>query len=111
MKNIIIVLLAILLTMSVTFQAVADGPVTKLGRGLSNVATCPLEVTKGMDDAKQESGIFAGLITGTLEGTVNMVKRAAVGVYEIVTFPIPAPKDYKPILKEPEYFLEGEKDY
>lgn len=111
MKKFTIALLVIFLTMSVAFQAAADGPVDKLGRGLTNVATCPFEITKGMDDEKQESGIFAGLITGTLKGTVNMVKRAAVGVYEVATFPIPAPKGYKPILKEPEYFLEEPKSF
>lgn len=32
-------------------------------------------------------------------GAGNMVKRILVGAYEIVTFPIPLPKEYKPVLE------------
>jgi hypothetical protein len=35
-----------------------------------------------------------------------MCVRAVVGVYEIATFPIPLPKGYGPILKDPEFFFE-----
>ena len=87
-------------------SAYALGPVEKLGRGLANVATSPFEVTKGMGDVSAEKGPFAGLTWGLLEGTVNLVKRAVVGVYEIGTFPVPFPKDYEPILEDPEFFLQ-----
>ena len=87
-------------------EKATDGPIEKLGRGVANVVTCPLELMKGMDDAKQESGLFAAVTWGILQGTFNIVKRAAVGVYEIATFPIPLPKDYAPILTDPEFFWE-----
>ena len=32
--------------------------------------------------------------------------RAVVGAYEVVTFPIPLPSDYEPILTDPEFFGE-----
>ena len=89
-----------------TVEKATDGPIEKLGRGVANVATCPLELIKGMDDAKQESGLFAAVTWGILQGTFNIVKRAVVGVYEVVTFPIPLPRDYAPILTDPEFFWE-----
>ncbi len=109
MKKVIAVLIVIVLVLAVSAPGYADNAVDKLGRGVANVITSPFELTKGMDDAKQENGIFAACTTGLLKGTVNIVKRAAVGVFEIATFPIPLPADYKPILKDPEYFLEKEK--
>ena len=38
----------------------------------------------------------------------DIVKRAVVGVYEIATFPIPLPKDYEPIITDPEFILQKE---
>ena len=87
-------------------SAHAEGPVDKLGRGIANVVTSPFEIFKGMGEANEKDGIFAGVTTGLLKGTVDTVKRCAVGVYEVVTFPIPIPADYDPILEQPEYFLE-----
>ena len=110
MKKVIAILIVFGIVLSAGSVATAeDGPVKKLGRGITNVATSPLDLIKGMGDATQESGILAGLTWGVLKGTVNVVKRAAVGVYEVATFPIPLPKDYAPILDEPEFFLEKEK--
>lgn len=106
MKRSVAILIIIILIVLVMAPAHADGPVKKLGRGVSNVVTCPFELTKGMGDAQEEGGVFAGLTWGVLQGTVNMVKRAAVGVYEMATFPVPLPDNYDPILEDPEFFLE-----
>jgi putative exosortase-associated protein (TIGR04073 family) len=89
-------------------EDITKGPIEKLGRGIANVLTCPLELPKGIGDVDEEKGAFAAYTWGVLQGTVNIVKRAVVGVYEIATFPIPLPKDYEPILTDPEYFLEPE---
>ena len=110
MKRTSFLILAILVMLLMASTVCAeDGPVQKLGRGIANVVTSPFELTKGMGDVKEESGIFAGLTWGILQGTVNVVKRAVVGVCEIATFPLPLPKDYKPILDDPEFMLEKEK--
>jgi len=106
MKRFIVFLLIVGLVFSLTAPAYADGPVKKLGRGVANVVTSPFEIFKGMGDTTDEQGIFAGLTWGLFQGTVNLVKRAAVGVFEIATFPIPIPEDYGPILTDPEFFLE-----
>ncbi len=109
MKNLVVVLLVMGLFFSFTLAVHANGPVKKLGRGAANVVTSPFELTKCMGDTKAEKGVFAGLTWGVLKGAVNIVKRAVVGVYEIATFPIPLPKDYEPILEDPEFFLQKDR--
>jgi putative exosortase-associated protein (TIGR04073 family) len=102
--------IAILIIAGVVFlsalPAYAGNPVEKLGRGLANVGTSPLEIPKTMGQVQEEKGIFAGWTLGVLQGLVNTVKRAGVGIYEVVTFPIPFPRDYEPILEDPEFFLQ-----
>ena len=112
MKGLVTVLIIAGLVFSLALPACAAShettyrPMQKLGRGVANVVTSPFELPKGMGDASAERGAFAGLTWGILQGTVNIVKRAAVGVYEIATFPLPIPKNYEPILEEPEFFLQ-----
>ena len=48
------------------------------------------------------SGPWAGFTWGLLRGVGYGFIRTAGGVYETVTFPVPAPADYRPIMV-PEY--------
>ena len=107
MKKITSVIIVIVLLLATAVSVQADNALDKLGRGAANVVTSPFEISKNMGDAKTEDGIFASLTVGLFKGIFDFGKRAVVGVYEIVTFPIPIPADYKPILTDPEYFLEG----
>ena len=84
----------------------ADNQLTKLGRGLANIITFPLEIPNNISKTNNSDGPFAGWTVGVLKGLWWAGARAVVGVYETVSFPVPAPKDYQPILKDPEYFLE-----
>ena len=106
MKNGILVLIVAGSIFLSALSAYAGNPVEKLGRGLANVGTSLFEVPKTMGEVKTEKGIFAGWTWGVLKGIVNTVKRAGVGLYEVVTFPIPYPKDYGPILEDPDFFLK-----
>lgn len=106
MKKALTVMVVGALVFSLAPPVHADGPLKKLGRGMANVLTCPLEFPKALGEAHDEDGLFASFTWGVLAGTFNIVKRAAVGVYEIVTFPVPLPADYKPVLDDPEFFLE-----
>ncbi|MFQ5952332.1 MAG: exosortase system-associated protein, TIGR04073 family [Candidatus Omnitrophota bacterium] len=106
MKKVVALVVVFGMIMTLAGSAYADDALKKLGRGMANVITCPLEVVKGMDDAKQESGIFAACTWGVIQGSFKTLMRAAVGVYEIATFPIPIPEDYQPILTDPEFFLQ-----
>ena len=105
MKKGVLVVVAVGVICLLAVPAQAGNPVEKLGRGLANVATSFFELPKTMGEVKREKGNFAGWTVGVLEGLVNIVKRAGVGVYEVATFPIPFPKDYEPILEDPEFFL------
>jgi putative exosortase-associated protein (TIGR04073 family) len=85
-----------------------NGPVTKLGRGIANMATCPLEIIAGIKRSTDEDGgLLAGVTVGLLKGTINTVKRAVVGVYETASFPIPS---YDPIITDPVFFFGEELD-
>lgn len=105
MKKIILLSLVVVLLFSGT--SYADNALTKLGRGVCNVITCPFEIIHRMGEANDERGPFAGLTWGLLDGIYKMGLRAIVGVYEVATFPIPLPAGYAPIITDPEFFLEG----
>jgi len=89
------------------FTTKLDGPATKLGRGLCNIVTFPLEIPEQISRVNRSDGPFAASTVGVLKGLGWAVGRACVGVFEAATFIFPAPKNYEPILKDPEYFLES----
>jgi putative exosortase-associated protein (TIGR04073 family) len=72
------------------------GPEQKLGRGMANVT----EVVRlgEMNRSVEQNGLFlgtdVGITTGMVEGFDRTVARTGLGIYEIVTFPIPP---YHPI--------------
>lgn len=74
----------------------------KLGRGLTNVVTSPLEFGYEIDRGIETSGLYKGCCFGVIRGFVKAVSRLGVGVYEVVTFPIEIPDEFAPII-EPEF--------
>lgn len=76
---------------------------TKLGRGFLNILDAVTEIPGTMMRKSSTDGVGTGLTVGLLEGVVNTVKRAVVGVYEVASFPIPVPADYEPILDDPQF--------
>ena len=94
----------LLLTMST--PAYCQSPMKKLGRGFCNVVTFPFELPEQIQRVNNQDGPMAGWTYGLIKGLCMMGVRAMVGVYEVATFPIPLPKDYKPILTDPEFFFE-----
>ena len=105
-KRTVIAVIIFSFLVAIAAPAYCDDPLKKLGRGICNVATCPLELLKQPSDVSNADGPMAGLTYGILKGAAMVGVRALVGVYEIATFPIPVPQDYKPILTNPEFFLE-----
>ena len=89
-----------------TTACYAGTPLEKLGRGVSNIVTSPFEIFYRIGKANDEKGPFAGFSWGLLDGLFRMGMRAVVGVYEVVTFPIPLPDGYNPIITDPEYFCQ-----
>ena len=103
------ILIGIIISLFVIAFAVpgyCDDPIRKLGRGICNVTTFPLEMVKQTSDIANSDGPMAGATYGVLRGIGMMGARIIVGVYEIATFLVPVPPEYKPILTDPEFFLE-----
>jgi putative exosortase-associated protein (TIGR04073 family) len=105
-KKFLLMILIVLFVMMLTAPGFCDGPAEKLGRGLSNILTFPLEIPQQISRVNDSKGPFAAGTVGVLKGIGWAVSRACIGVYEAATFAIPCPKDYQPILNDPEYFLE-----
>jgi putative exosortase-associated protein (TIGR04073 family) len=84
----------------------ADTALKKLGRGVANVATCPFEIYHRVGEVNKENGPIAAFTWGLLKGVYKMGVRGLVGVYEVLSFPMPYPENYGPILTDPEFFLE-----
>ncbi len=78
--------------------------ITKLFRGMVNAATGWMEIPKQISLIWGESGAGTGLTWGLIKGIGYAVARSVAGGYEIATFPLPIPEDYKPIM-HPEYVL------
>jgi len=72
-------------------------PLRKLGRGCSNLLFGVVEVPNQLTKVDSEHG-GAAMTYGLGKGLVRWVRREFVGVYEIVTFPVAAPRGYKPVM-------------
>lgn len=77
---------------------------TKMGRGIVNVLTGWIEIPKNVAREWRETDPFTGLILGTIKGIGWGFGRTISGVYEIITFPFPIPRNYEPLMM-PEYIL------
>ena len=97
MKKALKMFLVIFMFTAVTVPAMAvedydaSGPLTKLSRGIANVAFSPLELLKQPYDVNQNMGAIPGITYGVLRGVCFTIARIGVGVVDIVTFPVPLP--------------------
>lgn len=88
----------------------AQTAVRKLGRGLAGMTTSFLELPGNVVAETRDQGAAVGIPLGFAKGLGMIVVRTLVGVYEFVTAPIPAPADYRPLLRPEfpwDYFEEG----
>ena len=101
----------VVLLLPLSAQAGTDAPpsghnaLRKLGRGAANVLFGVVEVPNQVTKATSEHGGGAGATYGVGKGFVRWIGRELIGVFEIVTFPIPAPRGYQPVMK-PEFPME-----
>lgn len=80
-----------------------DGVRTKLGRGIANVFTAPLELIRTPEMVGRRTGsLAASVTTGVVQGVWQTLVREVVGIYEVLTFYAEAPKGFPPLVK-PEY--------
>jgi len=95
------------LVVLIAVPAYSDGPVKKLGRGLANTVTFPLEIPANIKKVNESDGPLMAVTYGLGKGLYMAVVRAAAGVYEVATFPFPFPGDFVPIVTEPEFFFDS----
>jgi putative exosortase-associated protein (TIGR04073 family) len=76
----------------------------KLGRGAANLFAGWMEVPLGVHHRYSASDTAGSVLTGLAIGCFRGLVRTAVGAYETVTFFLPYPEHYAPILPTLEYF-------
>ena len=106
MRKTMLLLLAIAIISNLIITPVfAQDPMRKLGRGLANTVTGIVEIPKKVILISKNDNPVLGLTWGWVKGAAVGLLRTATGLYEIVTFPIPAPADYEPMI-EPEFVFQ-----
>ena len=84
-------------------------PLAKLGRGMTNLWFSPLEYGVNLQKVSDRKGPGSGIFEGLVSGSFYSALRIISGLYDIVTFPIPIPWDYKPVMW-PEYVFYAAKE-
>ena len=108
MRKIVIGLLVAVLVLHFTPMLYAKTPADKLVRGLGNVASGILEIPQTMgEEWKASNNAAVGCFVGAAKGTVQALVRMFSGVWDLLTFPVAAPKDYEP-LYTPDYVFDQE---
>lgn len=107
-RKMVLLIAVMAFIVSSSSPALAGGdPLKKLGRGLANCATFPIELPSQISNVNNADGPVAACSYGILKGVWCSIVRAVVGVYEVATFLIPLPPSYEPILTDPEFILES----
>ena len=81
----------------------------KGGRGLSNIFGGFMEIPLNVQKYYSTSDTAGSMFTGAAVGVVKAVVRTAVGFYETITFFLPYPENYAPILPTLEYYRKDTK--
>jgi len=79
----------------------------KFVRGTANFATGWVEIPKQIYLVGKKEGWVQGAFRGPLEGFGMFIARTVAGAYEVLTFPIPLPPRYQPMLL-PDYVWQEE---
>lgn len=94
MKPVIVVGIVLLFILGATASAYAQDPIHKAGRGMVNVLTGWFELPRQVDLGRQEDNPVKGMGFGIIRGLGLTLLRSGVGLYEVLTFPIPFPKNF-----------------
>ena len=100
----VVILVVVLMILNIASAGYAQSMGDKLNRGLTNIVTGWFEIPKNMSAASAKHDFVSAFFIGLPKGLWMTVVRTGAGVYDTVTFPIPFPKDYKPVL-EPEFIF------
>ncbi len=99
---------------SLVSQEVNESPAsekiaTKLVRGVANFTTGWVELPKQIYLVGRNEGWATGALRGPIDGFGMSIARTLAGAYEVLTFPLPIPPQYQPML-QPEYVWQQEPD-
>lgn len=96
MRNTLPLTLAALVLAFLT--AGCSGPEKKLGRGINNLTEFARlgEINRSVEQTALWDGAPTAYTTGFIKGINRSLVRTGVGLYEVVTFPIPS---YDPVLR------------
>ena len=76
----------------------------KLGRGASNLFGGWLEIPYNVQTRHSPNNTGGSLFTGFAHGLLKAFVRTGVGAYEVVTFFLPYPENFAPILPTLPYY-------
>ena len=80
----------------------------KLTRGLLNILTGWVEIPKRSVESTRASGLGVGVTWGLLRGAGYGFVRTVGGVYDVITFPVPVPSGYRPLMRPAYVFTSDE---
>ena len=106
-KRFIAVLIFVILLSVGSSRAIAGdyNAAEKLGRGIANFFTGWVEIPAEFGRVIEKKGDLAAVFVAPFTGIAKAIGRTAVGLYDALTFPIPFPSGYKPVI-EPEFVLQ-----
>lgn len=105
MRKFVLVLVAVILITNLIITPAFADVWRKLGRGAANTFTGFFEIPKKVITLTKSDNPLVGFTWGFVKGTGVGLLRTAAGIYELVTFPIPAPANYEPII-QPEFVFD-----
>ena len=85
-----------------------DGSLRKLGRGITNIVTCPLELIRTPQAESYRYGYMEAVSVGLLRGAWRTIQRGVVGAFEVLTFCVEIPKDFEPLMTPEFVFVDGD---
>ena len=85
-----------------------DGSLRKLGRGIANVVTSPLELIRTPQAETYQHGYVEAMSVGLLHGAWRTIQRGVVGAFEILTFYAEIPHRFEPIMMPEFVFANGD---
>ena len=74
-----------------TMDKISEGPIRKLGRGISNIVFGVFEVLIQPYKVNETDGGIAACSYGLVKGIFYFIARECVGVVDVITFPMPLP--------------------
>ena len=76
----------------------------KIQRGFANMVGGVVEIPGCVSDVNRKHGALKGYTLGFFKGVAMVPVRTLVGVYEFLTFYVPMPANYDPVLTPPTAF-------